>query len=124
MKIQKYGAVVKYSVVNLKLIPYFCSVKKIVMNYQEILLSAKMLSTCEQARLISELLGLFQEDYLSFRRQQLFDKQAYCPWCEGKKYYKYGTEKGSQRFKCKDCLRTFTEYTGTWLDGIHKKSML
>jgi len=91
------------------------------MNYQEILLSAKMLSTCEQARLISELLGLFQEDYLSFRRQQLFDKQAYCPWCEGKKYYKYGTEKGSQRFKCKDCLRTFTEYTGTWLDGIHKK---
>ena len=83
-------AVVEYSVANLKTISYLCPVKKIVMNYQEILLSAKMLSTCEQARLISELLGLFQEDYLSFRRQQLFDKQACCPWCEGKKYYRYG----------------------------------
>ena len=79
------------------------------MNYQEILLSAKMLSSSEQARLISELLGLFQEDYLSFRRQQLFDKQGCCPWCEGKNYYKYGTEKGSQRFKCKERRRTFTE---------------
>jgi transposase-like protein len=28
-----------------------------------------------------------------------------------------------QRFKCTDCGRTFTEYTGTWLDGIHKKSL-
>jgi transposase-like protein len=92
------------------------------MDYQEILLSAKMLSTSEQARLISELLGLFQEDYLSFRRKQFFDKQVCCPWCEGKKYYKYGTEKGSQRFKCKECWRTFTEYTGTWLDGLHKKT--
>ena len=94
------------------------------MDYQEILLSAKMLSTSEQARLISELLGLFQEDYLSFRRQQLFDKQACCPFCEGKQYYKYGTAKGSQRFKCKECWRTFTEYTGTWLDGLHKKTLV
>jgi transposase-like protein len=92
------------------------------MNYQQTLLSAKLLSTFDRARLISELLGLVQEDYLSFRRQQLYDKQACCPWCEGKKYYKYGMDKGSQRFKCKDCCRTFTEYTGTWLDGLHKKS--
>jgi len=33
-------------------------------------------------------------------------------------------DKGCQRFKCNDCKRTFTEYTGTWLDGLHKKSQV
>ena len=92
------------------------------MDYQEILLSAKLLCASERSRLISELLGFFQEDYLSFRRQQFYDKQGFCPWCEGKKYYRYGMDKGCQRFKCKDCLRTFTEFTGTWLDGLQKKA--
>ena len=91
------------------------------MDYQGILLSAKLLSTSDQSRLISDLLGLSQEDYLSFRRQQFYDKQAVCPWCKGTKYYKYGMDKGCQRFKCKECGRTFTEFTGTWLDGLHKK---
>jgi transposase-like protein len=94
------------------------------MDYQAILLSAKMLSISDQARLISELLGQSQEDYLSLRRQQLYDKQVGCPWCESKRYFKWGIDKGSQRFKCKECNRTFTEYTGTWLDGIHKKSQV
>jgi transposase-like protein len=92
------------------------------MDYQTILLSIKMLSKNEQARLISELLGHSPTSYLSIRRQQFYDKQASCPWCEGKHYYKFGKDKGCQRFKCKSCLRTFTEYTGTWLDGLHKKS--
>jgi transposase-like protein len=92
------------------------------MDYQEILLAAKLLSTNERARLVSDLLGHSGDDYLSFRRHQFYDKQASCPWCEGLKYYKYGTDKGCQRFKCKECSRTFTEYTGSWLDGLHKKS--
>ena len=39
------------------------------MNYQEILLAIKLLSHSEQARLISDILGGAEEDYLSFRRQ-------------------------------------------------------
>jgi len=91
------------------------------MDYQEILLSAKLLSITDRARLISYLLGHTQEDYLSLRRQQFYDKQIGCPACESKKYYKYGMDKGCQRFKCREYGRTFTEYTGTWLDGLHKK---
>ena len=94
------------------------------MNYQDILLSAKLLSASDQVRLISELLGNSHEDYLSYRRHQFYDKQSVCPWCDRKSYYKYGMDKGCQRFKCKDCRRTFTEYTGTWLDGLHKKSQV
>ena len=40
------------------------------------------------------------------------------------KYYRYGKDKGSLRFKCKECNRTFTEYSGTWLSGIHKKYLV
>ena len=94
------------------------------MDYKEILLSAKKLTTSEQARLVSELLGLIEVNYLSLRRQQLYDKQSSCPRCESNKYYKYGIDKGSQRFKCKECKRTFTEFTGTWLDGLHLKNVV
>ena len=91
------------------------------MDYQSVLLSARMLPASDRAKLISELLGHTQEDYLSVRCRELYDKQANCPWCNSKHYRKYGKDKGCQRFKCNDCLRTFTEYSGTWLDGLHKK---
>ena len=59
--------VVNICVVYLKYISCLCSdQKKFSMEYQEILLSAKMLSTTDRARLISELLGHFQEDYTIF----------------------------------------------------------
>ena len=94
------------------------------MDYQEVLLAVKLLSHSEQVRLISDLLGRAEEDYLSLRRQQLYDKQACCPWCGSKKYHKNGKDKGSRRFKCRECEHTFTEYSGTWLDGLHKKSQV
>ena len=70
------------------------------------------------------MLGRAEEDYLSLRRQQLYDKQAFCPWCGGEKYCRNGKDKGSQRFKCRECGRTFTKHTGTWSDGLHKKSQV
>ena len=94
------------------------------MEYQDILLAVKMLSSTERAQLVSDLLGHTHEAYLSFRRQQFYDKQTGCPRCDSMKYYKYGMDKGCQRFKCRECNRTFTEYTGTWLDGLHKKSLV
>ena len=50
-----------------------------MMDYQEILLTVKLLSHSDQARLISDLLGRAEEDYLSLRKQQLYEKQACCP---------------------------------------------
>ena len=112
-------AVVKHCVVYFKIYSYLCPFQKsIIMDYQKILFSAKMLSSCDQARLISDLLGVTQEDFLSFRRQQFYDKQLDCPRCESMQYYKYGMDKGCQRFKCNGCRRTFTEFTGTWLPDI------
>lgn len=59
-----------------------------------------------------------------FRRDILNNKQGECPHCGHKKYVKYGMDKGSQRYKCKSCKRNFTEYTGTWMAGLHKKDKI
>lgn len=58
------------------------------------------------------------------RRHILNNKQGECPHCGHKKYVKYGIDKGSQRYKCKSCKRNFTEYTGTWMAGLHKKDKI
>ncbi len=61
---------------------------------------------------------------LGQRRKLLDNKISNCPYCKSKKYRKHGIDKGSQRYYCNNCKRTFTEHTGTWLSGIHKKELL
>ena len=58
------------------------------------------------------------------RHENLNNKIGFCPHCGSKKYRKHGIDKGSQRYYCNSCKRTFTEYTGTWLAGIHKKELV
>lgn len=58
------------------------------------------------------------------RRYKLDDKVGSCPHCSSKKYRRHGKDKGSQRYYCNGCKRTFTEHTGTWLAGIHKKELV
>ncbi len=82
----------------------------------------------EQTEFIVELNGLISlskkpKSRLS-RRNILNNKQGSCPHCGHSKYVKYGIDKGSQRYKCKSCKRNFTEYTGTWMAGIHKKDKI
>jgi hypothetical protein len=37
---------------------------------------------------------------------------------------RYGKDKGAQRYKCKSCGKTFTEFTGTWMAGLHRKDKI
>lgn len=82
----------------------------------------------EQSALIGELVDLSKisgsaKCKLS-RREMLNNKQGSCPHCGHVKYVKLGFDKGAQRYKCKSCKRNFTEYTGTWMAGIHKKDRI
>lgn len=95
------------------------------MEYQEILKAIRELPILQQGQLIVELTGKPQQvNYTSLRREQFINKQIGCPHCKSHNYYRFGKDKGSSRFKCKDCKRTFTEHTGTWLAGIHKKALV
>jgi len=95
------------------------------MRFQEVLALAQSLSKEEQLQLVISLTQPHDNDSDVFtsRCKALINKQEACPHCGGRHYFRYGKMRGLQRFKCKDCGRTFTEYTGTWLDGIHKKSL-
>jgi transposase-like protein len=95
------------------------------MRFQEVLSLAKLLSKEEQLQLVISLTQSKEHDSDVFtsRCNAFINKQEVCPHCGDKHYFRYGKMRGSQRFKCKNCGRTFTEYTGTWLDGIHKKSL-
>ena len=55
------------------------------------------------------------------RRVILNNKQGDCPHCGSNHYVKFGIDRGAQRYRCKSCKRNFTEYTGTWMAGLHKK---
>lgn len=94
------------------------------MTYQEILEAALSLSPAERDSLVLSLSSSSPVEVPSPRLSRLLDKQGSCPHCGGKHYYRFGKDKGAQRFKCKDCGRTFTEYTGTWQDGLHKKELV
>jgi len=94
-------------------------------DVKEYLLS---LSRGEQKVLLRELNDLSDRkgtiSAIVSRREILDNKQGHCPHCGHPKYVKFGVDKGSQRYKCKSCNRNFTEYTGTWLEGIHKKELI
>ncbi len=55
------------------------------------------------------------------RRHLLDNRMGECPHCGHGRYVRFGKDKGAQRYKCKGCCRSFTEYTGTWMAGLHKK---
>ena len=66
----------------------------------------------------NEFSGSLEDQSIS-RRDLLNNKQGECPHCSHKKYVRFGIDKGSQRYKCKSCMRSFTEYTGLgWLGCV------
>lgn len=80
----------------------------------------------ERDRFIQEILSIEEEETnvsnaQRLRRETLDNKQGSCPHCGHNKYVKFGFKSNSQRYKCKSCKRSFTEYTGTWMAGLHKK---
>ena len=83
------------------------------------------LSISDRASLIKEVeqLTTGHREALQARRTKLDNKNGRCPHCGSFKYAKFGTDKGSKRYRCKECRRTFTEYTGTWLSKLHKKDL-
>jgi len=52
-------------------------------------------------------------DFLNRCAEQRFADGLVCPQCGKKHIVKFGKARGKQRFRCKDCGKTFTPYTKT-----------
>jgi len=48
------------------------------------------------------------------------DQKVLCPHCLSAEIFGHGTYKGRERYKCKQCKKTFNDYTGTAISGIKK----
>ncbi len=46
-----------------------------------------------------------------------------CPRCGSEKIVRYGKRNGAQRYMCKLCRRTFTDFTGTVLHGLRRREL-
>ena len=86
------------------------------------------LPVSERNFVISEIVKLSSTeivcDFQKIRRDVLNNKQGECPHCNHTKYVKFGFKSGSQRYKCKSCNRSFTEFIGTWIAGLHHKDKI
>ena len=99
------------------------------MNLQKIKKEISTLSEKERQELLKELSQESTPSSLTVksqesRRFQLDNKLGCCAHCGHPKYVKFDTDKGSQRYKCKSCNRSFTEYTGTWMAGLQRKDKI
>jgi len=98
------------------------------MDSTELITHFKSFSEEQQEGLLLTLQGITDfNNYgsiLRMRGDSLDTKSSECPHCDSSNYCKNGKDKGSRRYKCKDCKRTFTEYTGTWVNGIHHKELI
>ena len=65
---------------------------------------------------ISEILSLSPVSMQDCREAR-FSKGKSCPHCESHEVFKYGTSLGKQRYKCKSCLRTFTDLSKSVLSS-------
>jgi transposase-like protein len=99
------------------------------MNLQELKKGLSSLLPAERQELQKELEQLSTNSVVlpksqSSRRYFLDNKLGCCAHCSHSKYVKFGIDKGSQRYKCKSCKRSFTEYTGTWMAGLQRKDKI
>ncbi len=54
-------------------------------------------------------------------RPQINESQkTYCPHCKSGAIYGHGIYKGRKRYRCKQCRKTFNDYTGTAISGVKK----
>ncbi len=81
----------------------------------------------QRERLLKEIEDSTKEINLSAivsRQHEFNNKLGACPHCSHSKYVRFGIDKGAQRYKCKSCQRSFTEYTGTWMAGLQRKDKI
>lgn len=67
---------------------------------------------------ISEILELSPVDMESFRESR-FSHGSNCPHCNGSHIIKFGKKNKQQRYKCKECNKTFMDCTKTVFSKTH-----
>lgn len=60
-----------------------------------------------------------EKRFIQDLRESKFSKGLICPHCNSENVIKHGKYNGKQRYKCKECEKTFSDLTNTLLQGTH-----
>ena len=78
----------------------------------------KQLTMSEQQKVMLELKKIQKGYNVTLKREDML-----CPHCGSGAIIKHSKYKDTQRFKCKECNRTFLPTTGTYIHNIKKKEI-
>ena len=92
-------------------------------KFSELLAQLKDLTKAQRAAL-GELLGKAQhEKSPATIVDEKFAGSPVCPQCHSGSLHKWGIVSGIQRYRCRDCARTFNALTGTSMARLRKKEL-
>lgn len=83
------------------------------------LIAAKRLTPAQQEKVLAVLQGQRSEGIVA----RLVSERvpSACPHCGGLQLVRHGQSRGMQRFRCRDCSKTFNPLTGTALSGLRHR---
>jgi len=93
-------------------------------QYQQMLASLEGLTEAQIDALLQALRERQDADGVQRLIMARLAQEGCCRRCQSTSKYKHGTEFGAQRFRCKDCGKTFTATTGTPFHRLRDKSKL
>jgi len=83
------------------------------------------LTPSQRKKLLQAFQTQSQQEESSQIVEQRIDAIPQCPHCSAPEFVKFGVDKGLQRYRCKECGRTFNALTGTPLARLrHKEKWL
>ena len=93
-------------------------------QYKQLLASLEGLTDTQFAELLQSMRQRQEADGVQRLLMARLAEQGGCPHCQSSRMVKHGIEFNAQRFRCKDCGKTFTATTGTPLHRLRDKSKL
>tara|TARA_R110001583_G_C5552015_1_gene400397 strand:- start:3 stop:974 length:972 start_codon:yes stop_codon:yes gene_type:complete len=90
-------------------------------DFDQLTIAIGSLSPCQRHQLIERLQHPGAIPAIIEHLEQQLQSQLKCPKCKHDQIYRWGTLKGVQRYRCRECTKTFTALTDTPLAGLRKR---
>lgn len=78
------------------------------------------LNSYQFKRVKKEIHRIESKNLIEFNLETI-SENILCPHCKSKEVWQWGQRTGLQRYRCKECKKTFNSLTGTPLAHLHKK---
>lgn len=88
---------------------------------KRITIALRQMSSAQRKVVATELAALDTQPASAVLVESRFAAAATCPHCKAYRVIRYGHANGLQRYRCRECRKTFSALTGTPLSRLHKR---